>query len=370
MTTFVDVHIIQTVPPSNLNRDESGSPKTAIYGGARRARVSSQAWKRATRVAFANPKDGNVATRTKRLAGLIADRLIFRHGQLGDEQALRIANAMLAPLKLSAKKHATEVDYLMFVGYGQIDRFVDAIHDVDALANLDDKQLKAAFEALDLEAPLLTGHPVDVALFGRMVADATKLNVDAACQVAHAISTHPVETEYDYYTAVDDEKAADESVGAGMIGTVEFNSATLYRYANVNLDALADNLDGDRDRAIDAALSFVESFTLEMPSGKSNTFANRTLPHAIVVQVRDRPMNCATAFEQPIESAHGNARESLVRLADEVARLERLWVGPAALTAATYEGAPHDHLGESMPLAATLDRVRSHLASTGDEDAA
>jgi CRISPR system Cascade subunit CasC len=306
VTTFIDIHVLQTVPPSNVNRDDAGAPKSAVYGGARRSRVSSQSWKRATRRGFGDLAPHNTATRTKRVAGLVRDRLTSRFSQLNDEQALRIANAMLAPLGLSAKRGGEEIDYLMFLGHGQVDALIDTIEDVDALTAASDDDLKSAFVKKEVESIFAGGHPVDVALFGRMVADISNLRVDAACQVAHAISTHAVATEHDYFTAVDDEKTMDESAGAAHIGTVEFNSATLYRYANVSLDGLTENLDSDRVKAIDAIGAFIRAFALEMPTGKSNTFANRTVPHAVVVCVREgAPVNAVTAFQRPVIAHDG-----------------------------------------------------------------
>ncbi|HWO61546.1 MAG TPA: type I-E CRISPR-associated protein Cas7/Cse4/CasC, partial [Umezawaea sp.] len=218
---YLDIHVLQTVPPSNLNRDDAGSPKQAIYGGVRRSRVSSQAWKRAARTAFAErvPK-ADLATRTKQISDLLTKRLATTH-DLTSPDAARISNALLKPLGIKAsKKNAEQTSYLLFFGYPQLDAIAGVIAGrIDELVALDDTALTKAVEEVDVKKILGTGHPVDVALFGRMVADIPNLNVDAACQVAHAISTHPVEIEFDYYTAVDDENTR-EQTGAGMIGTV------------------------------------------------------------------------------------------------------------------------------------------------------
>jgi CRISPR system Cascade subunit CasC len=370
VTTFIDIHVLQTVPPSNLNRDDSGAPKSAIYGGARRSRVSSQSWKRATRRGFRDVDPTNAATRTKRVAGLVKDRLLARYPDLPEEQALRLANAMLAPLNLSAKKGQEEIDYLMFLGHGQVDALIDTITDIDGLVSASDDELKGAFDKSSVAEIFAGGHPVDVALFGRMVADIANLRVDAACQVAHAISTHAVATEHDYFTAVDDEKGLDESAGAAHIGTVEFNSATLYRYANIALDGLVENLDEDRGKAIDATKAFVRAFVLEMPTGKSNTFANRTVPHAVVLCVRDgAPINAVTAFERPViaRDGSGHAVASLDRLAEELDRIETTWVPPAVLTLATYDSETIDRLGESRSFESSVDALGEFLVQQGAE---
>ncbi|KAA9376255.1 type I-E CRISPR-associated protein Cas7/Cse4/CasC [Microbispora cellulosiformans] len=333
---YVDFHIIQTVPPANLNRDDQGNPKEAQFGGARRARVSSQAWKRATRQAFDDklPKADH-STRTKRIAGQLAERVESRTG-VEAEAAARIAGALLEPLGIKAGKKAGDTAYLLFFGYRQLDDIVDLIADqAKTLADLDDEQLKTATKDLPVADRLKSGHPMGVALFGRMVADIPSLNVDAATQVAHAISTHPVELESDYYTAVDDENEADES-GAGMIGNVGFNAATLYRYATVGVHQLAGNL-GSVDAAIEAVGRFAEAFALSMPTGHINSFAHRTRPSLVAVVVRDdQPVNLVSAFERPIRDSDGIASTSAARLAREYQRSTQQWGDTPAHVAVSH----------------------------------
>ncbi len=314
--TIIEVHALQTVPPSNVNRDDTGSPKTAVFGGVRRARVSSQAWKRATRVAFDTLLDrGELGVRTKRVVDLVAARVTELRPDLA-ETAATLAEGVVTStgLKLAATKRAKsggessehqETGYLVFVSRRQIDLLADKAIE---LAGADD--VAAAIKAFKGKGLLDTAHSVDVSLFGRMVADVTDLNVDAAAQVAHAISVHAVDNEYDYFTAVDDVKrdAADEDAGAGMIGTVEFNSSTLYRYATVDVDRLQDNL-GDAEAARRAVRAFVQAFVESMPTGKQNTFANRTLPEAVVVTVRDtQSVNLVGAFEDAVVAEEGLTR--------------------------------------------------------------
>ncbi|MGW1994914.1 type I-E CRISPR-associated protein Cas7/Cse4/CasC [Embleya sp. NPDC001921] len=322
--TYVDVHILQTVPPANLNRDDQGNPKEAYFGGVRRARVSSQAWKRATRMEFASHQpEGGRGTRTKRIAAELAHRL----GRTGvdAEQAQRLATALLTPLGVKPGKKAGDTAYLLFYGHRQVEDIVDLVaDDAKALVALDDAALVAAVKNLPVADRLRSGHPMDVALFGRMVADIPSLNVDAATQVAHALSTHAVELEFDYYTAVDDQNTADET-GVGMIGTVGFNSATLYRYATLGLHQLEANL-GDPDAAIEAVGLFVQDFARAVPSGHQNTFAHRTLPSLVVVAIRgDQPVNLVSAFEEPVPGTDGIAAESALRLADEYTRISENW---------------------------------------------
>lgn len=213
------------------------------------------------------------------------------------------------------------------------------------------------------------GHPAEVALFGRMVADIPRLNVDAAVQVAHALSTHPVTTEFDYYTAVDDE-SPDEETGAGMIGQVEFNSATLYRYATVGIHQLRDNL-SDEAETVRTARRFVESFALSMPTGHQNSFAHRTVPHLLLACLRtDQPVNLVSAFEQPVLGrTSGIAEQSMVRLAQEADQMSQTWGLGAGLTLATYaslgEGTDKvaEAFGASLLFPELLDRVQGSVGN-------
>jgi CRISPR system Cascade subunit CasC len=399
--TYVDVHVLQTVPPSNLNRDDAGSPKQAVYGGVRRARVSSQAWKRAARTAFGEQLSDllgagcellgrhllgerlvartafaeqvpaeQLATRTKKIAQLLAERLVARTG-LDTDASARIAVHLLEPLKISAgKKKTTETAYLLFFGRAQLEQLVDLIADRAAeLAGLGDKDLAAAVKDLPVQATLASGHPIDVALFGRMVADIPGLNVDAATQVAHALSTHPVEVEFDYFTAVDDENPK-EDTGAGMIGTVEFNSATLYRFATVGVHQLLENLGGDVEATATALEVFLMSFVRSMPTGHENSFAHRTVPSLVAVAVReDQPVNLVSAFESPVragqrEDGGGFAEVSAMRLAEEMCRANELWGLTPLQVTATYQRPINGDgavlvkaLGEPVPFAETVSAV-------------
>lgn len=329
--TFVEVHVLQTVPPSNVNRDDTGSPKTATYGGVTRARVSSQAWKRATRVAFQDLLDrGELGVRTTRIVEQVQERIAEIEPEL-TQRAPQLAAAVVAStgIKLEKKKRKKaggiteeheESKYLVFLSRQQIDLLArKAVEFSD-----DSKEGLKGFKGKDL---LRHEHAVDIALFGRMVADDADLNVDASAQVAHALSVHEVDNEFDYFTAVDDIKrnAEDEDAGASMIDTVEFNSSTLYRYANVAVDQLMRNL-GSLEATKRALEAFILAFVQSMPTGKQNTFANRTLPDLVLVTVRDtQPINLVGAFESPVQRTseqsyvHGAARRLAAHLGDVAA---------------------------------------------------
>ncbi|WP_405613227.1 type I-E CRISPR-associated protein Cas7/Cse4/CasC [Streptomyces sp. NBC_00076] len=346
---FLDVHALQTVPPSNLNRDDTGAPKSAVYGGVPRARVSSQAWKRATRSYFGyehllDPSE--LGVRTKKVAEVLATRITALHPSLNGAGALLLAAEVIqgatgskievpkrkaSEEKEAAEEPAPQSKYLMFLSARQLDGLaalaVEGAADIkEFLKNKDNKA--RAKQIAD------TRHSVDIALFGRMVADSADINVDAAVQVAHAISVHRVDNESDYYTAVDD-RNTDAEPGAGMIGTVDFNSATLYRYAALGVHQLAANL-GEGLRADEpritpvrrAVEAFLHGFVASLPTGKINTFGNHTLPDAVVVKLRTtRPISFVAAFEEPVsaEQGSGHLREASARLADFIPDIERAY---------------------------------------------
>ena len=185
---------------------------------------------------------------------------------------------------------------------GQIDKLADYALQNDSY---DKKELKEVFS---------DKNSLDLALFGRMVADNPELNVDAASQVAHAISTHEIVPEFDYFTALDDEQ---DSAGAAMIDTLEFNSSTLYRYANVNVKELFHNL-GSAELTLKGIELFIKKFVLSMPTGKQNSFANKTIPPYVMVTIRnDTPVNLVSAFEEPVRSNNGYIKKSIEKLENE-----------------------------------------------------
>lgn len=295
---YVDFHIIQTVPPSCVNRDDTNSPKTAIYGGSRRARVSSQAWKKATRDMFIEK-----GMRTKSIYEIVANNITALNPRISKEDAEKKAEKIIKAANISLSDKTGEnhkTGALFFISPKQAKELaLLALSD-----NLDKKASQAALNA----------HPtIDIALFGRMVADDPTLNIDASCQVAHAISTHKAETEFDFFTAIDDCSPSDNA-GAGMMGTVEFNSATLYRYATIAVHDLKVQL-GSVDAAVGAVKEFAMAFIVSMPTGKQNTFANRTLPDYVLVTIRpDQPVNLVGAFESAVKGTNGYVEQSIERL--------------------------------------------------------
>jgi len=428
MKTIVEIHAMQSFAPSNLNRDDTGAPKDAFFGGTRRARVSSQCIKRAIRQYFEQKKNAGffqpeeLADRTKRLFGELKKKLIDK----GRQAALIDMKIEMALSSIGLKLKGEKTEYLLYLGKSEvtnlanlIDERWDEIGDPSArvaaiksvlkegLPKGDDTEikLKTIFHLLKIpdEKPTIKedeivaienntdeilnvlkthfksivpmkentssekekkrkksemaewenniqeilkegkkgisalgkiflkvldgGKAVDVALFGRMLADMPEKNQYAACQVAHAISTHAVEREFDFYTAVDDLKP-DDTAGADMIGTIEFNSACFYRYAVMDWEKLVKNLQDDKDLAVKGLRAFLEGFVVAEPTGKQNTFAAHNPPEFITVSVlRDcAPRNLANAFETAIY-AKGKSltKESADRLSAKAVALDKLY---------------------------------------------
>jgi len=339
----LELHLLQNFAPSNLNRDDTGSPKSCDFGGYRRARISSQSIKRAIRNEFRDQElvpENARAVRTKRVIEAVSERLQGL-GRRADA-ASAVVEATLSSLGIRLAD-TEKTQYLLYLGEEELAALAAFSNSHwDHLAQLssgggatrDAKKVarQAAADALPkgavdgLKKSLDGGRAADLALFGRMLADLPELNRNAASQVAHAISTHQVTADFDYYTAIDDLKPED-SAGADMIGTVEFNSACFYRYANLDLRQLQENLGGDADLVASTVRAFLYASRAAVPTGKQNSFAARNLPSFAFAVVRDSGFwSLANAFVRPVQARNG---QDLVQLS--VDALARHWGDMAAM---------------------------------------
>lgn len=365
MKTLIEIHILQNFAPSNLNRDDTGAPKDALFGGTRRARVSSQCNKRAVRGYFRQKleegffSEEELAVRTKRVYQAIVESLADKREE--ETEIMAKAKTALSYVKLKeAKKDKTQ--YLLFLGRNEIAGLAETINDcwdqimiesgelgeVDKKKNKKEKAKSAPKEVKDRIDSIFSGcKSVDVALFGRMLADMPEKNQNAACQVAHAISTHVVEREFDYFTAVDDLKP-EETAGSDMIGTIEFNSACFYRYAVVDWAKLVENLQGDAELAAKGLRAFLEGFAIAEPTGMQNSFAAHNPPELISIAVRHNtaPRNLANAFEAAlrVKKHESLTKESTVCLSKKAAALDKLYGTPVNARYAVTE----DLFGENF----------------------
>lgn len=372
--SYVDFHVLQSTGPANLNRDDSGSPKSTYFGGTRRARVSSQSWKRAIRREFQEIFDpSDLGERTLRAVERIAASIVEQDSEYADKAGTMAEEALKAAgLKMAQKSKDSDVEpaklltkYLVFLGRSQIKAL--AALAIDAYANNDGK-----FDKKLVKQAFTDDHAYDVALFGRMIADAPDLNADACCQVAHAISVHPLDAEFDYFTAVDD-NAPEDNAGAGMIGTLEFNSSTYYRYATINVPALIANL-GSAEAAAKVLAAFTRAFAVSMPTGKQNTFANRTRPEFFAVSIReDQPVSFVDAFEDAITVQSGRMTEAVTRLAEYAANADADYGSQPntryLATGSAVKAASLNDFGEKATLDELVAFAENAAKATNSEDA-
>lgn len=376
---LLELHILQNFAPSCLNRDDTNSPKDCEFGGFRRARVSSQCIKRAMRRHFraedrlGNSKlldDSELAYRTRRLVEKkLVPRLITKEGRTR-EQAIQAATAALDSVKNKPKdkdkdnnKDKNLTQYLLFIAHNEVEELTRLIdHHWDTLlasAPSNDQedegkntprrknQKKAAKAAVPKEIAeqvvslFQRAKAADLALFGRMLADAPGTNIDAASQVAHAISTNAVSSmELDYFTAVDDlQQRGDEAgTGAAMIGTVEFNSACFYRYANIHLPQLRTNLQDDEALARRTLEAFIRASIEAIPTGKQNSMAAQNPPDFVLAVVRNSGLwSLANAFLKPLrpDDEHDLMQQSVAALDAYWGRLKNMY-GTSGLVVTPY----------------------------------
>jgi len=373
---FVELHMIQNFSPANLNRDDTNNPKDCEFGGVRRARISSQCIKRAIRnnPVFAATTGVDVGTRTKRLVELLRKHLENAGKDVGEATAVLTAFVPAYASKLD--KDGTKTAVLLYLSKAEIADITNAMLDNwDAL--VDEKKRNDAIARIvkDLVRKHrgITSAP-DIALFGRMLAEKPELGLDAACQVAHAISTHRVTMEMDFYTAVDDLNP-EETAGAGMMGFTGFDSACFYRYARVDWRQLVANLNGDIDLARRTVAGFLHAAVAAVPTGKQNAFAANNPPSFLLAVVRRDGMgwSLANAFERPVV-----ARRDAGLVTASVEALDAYWgrlceaygTDSLVLTAAlsVEPGARLAHLQGS--LRASLDEVVNdvlHALPSGED---
>lgn len=326
---LIELHVLQSFPVSCLNRDDVGAPKTAIFGGATRARISSQCLKRAIRELAQELSPTLFAgNRSRLIINPLAAELQKRgvDGAKATEAAKKIGNH-LATLDAAAEKEGTlKVKTLMFLSPSEISAIADGVAEIakkDPKAKEMEKAIAKACKSAALK------DAADIAIFGRMVASDHSLTLEGAGLFSHALSTHKAENDIDFFAAVDDLQPQEEA-GAGMTGTLEFTSATYYRYAALNLGLLADeNHLGalgveDRRAVVDA---FLRSAILAVPGARKNSMNAHTLPGYVlgVVKEKGQPVQLVNAFEKPVNSRSGLLPVSIDELKRHHEELKTTW---------------------------------------------
>lgn len=342
----VELHIIHSFPVTNLNRDDTGNPKDCVFGGAHRLRVSSQCFKRAIRnhPVFQTTTEVENGERTKRLIETIASGLqkTIKDEAKSKDLATKFVTAVYSKLD-SKRPDLTAV--LLYVSPTEINWAVENLKN----AKGDDDVAKCAAELTKIFAKRTTSAP-DIALFGRMLAEHPDSNIDAACQVAHAISTHAVKTETDFFTAVDDLKPQD-TAGADMIGTIAFGSACYYRYARLDWNKLVENLNDNTELAEKTVRAFLLASEAANPSGMGNSHDNNTRPSILLAVVRDdskgAPWSLVNAFEKPVYSRDGYVNTSIERMEAHWKGLIEFY-GSESLKVVAVAAHPGTELGETF----------------------
>lgn len=312
---LIELHILQSFPVSCLNRDDVGSPKSAQFGGTRRARISSQCLKRASRLNAAANGPGFEGIRSRHLLASFRDALIA--AEMTEEEAQSNAEELCSIFSKPDAKHVGQVTTAVYLSPGEITNIATLI------AGGEDPK-KAARNATRNDA-------ADIALFGRMVANDPTLNIDGAAMFSHALSTHRTDNEIDFFSAVDDRKGDAEDAGASMIGTLEFNSATYYRYLAINLDLLSQpsHLGGlSEDERRDIIKAFLSAAMIAVPGARQNSMNAGTLPHEVlgIRKISGQPLQLINAFETPIKGTNqGYAGASLAEMKVHLEGIEKVW---------------------------------------------
>lgn len=360
MSTFVQLHLLTSYPPANLNRDDLGRPKTAVMGGVQRLRISSQSLKRAWRTSdlFEQALAGHIGVRSKEM-GIRVFNCLTGAG-IKEKQAKDWAKAIAE--QFGKLKGENKDNPLQDLGIEQLAHF--SPEENQAIETLTQTLIKEKRKPEEEELHLLREKhkAVDIALFGRMLASSPAFNTEAAAQVAHAISVHKVAVEDDYFTAVDELNEGKDDMGAGHIGETEFAAGLFYLYVCINRDLLLENIQGDEELAAKTLRALTEAAATTAPTGKQNSFASRAYASLIMAEKGTKqPRSLSVAFLKPVAGMDilSEAIASLERTRDNMDKA----YGPIAQTAYTVNAAK----GEGT-LNELLDFVAEPLKYTEDKD--
>jgi CRISPR system Cascade subunit CasC len=347
MSTFIQLHLLTSYPPSNLNRDDLGRPKTAVMGGKTRLRVSSQSLKRAWRTSdlFESALAGHIGTRTKKMGVEIYKNLCAKGvvETKAKEFAIKIVEFFGATESADKEKPLKELESSQLVHFNQ--------SEIKGLTDLADKIARdGKLDTDELKNFVAKRYDVDVSMFGRMLTGKEVVKVtndpEAAVQVAHAITVHEVAVEDDYFTAVDDLNKGGDELGAAHIGETEFAAGLFYIYVCVNRDLLLQNLGNDKALADNALGALVEAAAKISPSGKQNSFASRArTSYMLAEKGNDQPRSLSVAFLKPVK-----AEDILAKAVEELEKRRDLFdavYGPCAddrrvMNAETGKGSLND----------------------------
>ena len=385
---FIDIHVIQSVPFANLNRDDTNSVKTVQYGNTQRTRVSSQSWKRAAREKF-QEEIGERALRTRRIGERVTRELTEARGwplPLAERAGAHVAAGSSIKFELAkgrqqegAEGGAAKKDAKAVVPNKVLTNALVYVPEtaVRELANIAEQHREKLESARDIKKPadksVLPQAAIDgvlkarngvINLFGRMLAEVDDAGVDGAVQVAHAMTTHETDVEFDYFSAVDDiSQQWDDATGSGHMGHGQYSAGTFYRFATVDLAELAGNLGDDPASVRELTGAFLATFVESLPGAKKNSTAPHTAPGLIHLAVRaDRPLSFAAAFEKPVTSSRGEGFEgpSVKRLTTYAAQANRM-LGRRRLLTSGWTSIGHE---EATQLGDRYDGIEDLVEAT------
>ncbi len=317
MSRFIQLHILTSYPPSNLNRDDTGRPKTAVIGDCTRLRISSQSLKRAWRTSdiFESALKGHIGTRTKEM-GISVYQSLTKQG-VSEKNAREWAKTIASQFgKLKSDKKTENNEDL------HVEQLVHFNPEEEkAIADLVTRLVATATAPTEDDLNLLRKQhtAVDIAMFGRMLASSPAFNTEAAIQVAHAITVHKAAVEDDYFIAVDDLNTGEEDSGAAHIGELGFGAGVFYSYICINRELLQANLGGDAELTQKALNAFVQAVTKVSPTGKQNSFASRAYAGFVLAEKGDQqPRSLAQAFLKPVKPNQENGEDTMTRAIKEL----------------------------------------------------
>jgi len=299
MSRFIQLHLLVSYPPSNLNRDDTGRPKTAVVGDANRLRISSQSLKRAWRTSdeFESAMAGHIGVRTKEMGVKLYEA--FKAKSVEEKKAREWAKLIAAQFGKPKSDKKTENNQDLHIE--QLAHF--SPEEQTAIDSLVAKVAAAgtAPSESDLELLCKPKSAVDIAMFGRMLAGKPVYNMEAAVQVAHAITIHKVAVEDDYFTAVDDLNNGEEDSGSAHIGEAGFGAGVFYLYLCINRELLKKNLGDDQEITQQSLAALLNAVTKVSPTGKQNSFASRAYAaYALAEKGHQQPRSLAQAFLKPV----------------------------------------------------------------------
>ncbi|OCG04682.1 type I-E CRISPR-associated protein Cas7/Cse4/CasC [Gilliamella sp. wkB112] len=325
MTTFIQLHLLTAYAPSNLNRDDLGRPKTAKMGNSDRLRISSQSLKRAWRTSdtFYQALSDHIGTRSRRFAREWVYTPMHDQG-ISDKIAMASA-AKIASQFGKVKNEKTPKDPLANLEIEQLVHISNA--EQQAIDKLVKQLISDKREPTDAEVKLLRkdNSSIDIALFGRMLADNPAFNVEAACQVSHALGVSTVTIEDDFFTAVDDLNTNEEDAGSGHLGERGFASALFYTYICISRDLLLDNLNGDEALVEKTLKALTEAASKVAPSGMQNSFASRAYTSYLLIEKGSaQPRSLAVAYFKPIRS-EDMVKDAIERFEQQLDKFDQVY---------------------------------------------